>query len=90
MIGHDLRQSLQVIQSTYALLRARPQDTLWQTWVSRGEREVVELIEQFNCFVDAFCLAEQANVLEFVPIGLGPIFSQLQRENREVWARKRG
>ena len=59
MMGHDLRQSLQVIQGTYALLRSRLGAMPQQAWLDRGERAVTKLTEQLNCLVDAFYLAER-------------------------------
>src|SRR5580698_10348718 len=77
MLGHDLRQSLQVIQGTYALLRSRLEQMPQQAWLDRGERAATKLTEQLNCMVDAFYLAERANALEIIPVGLGPLFWQL-------------
>jgi two-component system phosphate regulon sensor histidine kinase PhoR len=71
MIGHDLRQSLHVIQGTYALLRSRLDDLPQHAWLDRGERAVSKLTEQFNCLVDAFYLAERADALEMSSIRLG-------------------
>src|ERR1700730_12905420 len=58
MMGHDLRQSLHVIQGTYALLRSRLKDMPHQAFLDRGERAVTKLTEQLDCLVDAFFLAE--------------------------------
>src|ERR1700709_2396772 len=64
MLGHDLRQPLQVIQVTYALLRSGIGQMPQQAWLDRGERAVTKLTEQLNSLVDAFYLAERANALE--------------------------
>ncbi|MDB5500766.1 MAG: hypothetical protein JWR89_668 [Tardiphaga sp.] len=84
MIGHDLRQSLQVIQGTYSLLRSRQEQMPQQAWLDRGERAVTKLTEQLNCLVDAFYLAERANALEVSPVGLGPVFWRLRHENEDA------
>lgn len=84
MIGHDLRQSLQVIQGTYSLLRSRQEQMPQQAWLDRGERAVTKLTEQLNCLVDAFYLAERANALEVSPVGLGPLFWRLRHENEDA------
>ena len=76
MMGHDLRQSLQVIQGTYSLLRSRQEEMPQQAWLDRGE--------QLNCLVDAFYLAERANALEVSPVGLGPLFWRLRHENEDA------
>ena len=66
MLGHDLRQSLHVIQGTYALLRSRMEEMPQQAWLDRGERAATKLTEQLNCLVDAFYLAEHDNALEAI------------------------
>jgi two-component system, OmpR family, phosphate regulon sensor histidine kinase PhoR len=84
MLGHDLRQSLQIIQGTYSLLRSRLEEMPQQVWLDRGERAVTKLSEQLNCLVDAFYLAERANALEVSAVGLGPLFWRLQHENEDA------
>src|SRR3984893_11859697 len=84
MLGHDLRQSLQVIQGTYSLLRSRLEEMPQQASLDRGERAVSKLTEQLNCLVDAFYLAERANALEVSPVGLGPLFWRLRHENEDA------
>src|SRR5450432_3936019 len=84
MLGHDLRQSLQVIQGTYALLRSRLEEMPQQVWLDRGERAVAKLTEQLNCLVDAYYLAERANALEASSVGLGPLFWRLRHENEDA------
>ena len=84
MLGHDLRQSLQVIQGTYALLRSRLEQMPQQAWLDRGERAVTKLTEQLNCLVDAFYLAERANALEVSTVGLGPLLWRLRHENEDA------
>jgi two-component system phosphate regulon sensor histidine kinase PhoR len=84
MLGHDLRQSLQVIQGTYALLRSRLEEMPQQAWLDRGERAAINLTEQLNCLVDAFYLAERDNTLEVSSVGLGPLFWRLLNENEDA------
>jgi two-component system, OmpR family, phosphate regulon sensor histidine kinase PhoR len=83
-MGHDLRQSLHVIQGTYALLRSRLQEMPQRAWLDRGERAATKLTEQLNCLVDAFYLAEHVNALEVSSVGLGPLFWQLRHENEDA------
>jgi two-component system, OmpR family, phosphate regulon sensor histidine kinase PhoR len=84
MLGHDLRQSLHVIQGTYSLLRSRLEEMPQQAWLDRGERAVSKLTEQLNCMVDAFYLAERTDALEVSAVGLGPLFWQLRHENEDT------
>jgi two-component system, OmpR family, phosphate regulon sensor histidine kinase PhoR len=83
MMGHDLRQSLQVIQGTYALLRTRSEAMPQQAWLDRGERAVRKLTEQLDCMVDAFYLAERADKLEVSSVALGPLFWRLRHDNED-------
>jgi signal transduction histidine kinase len=84
MMGHDLRQSLQIIQGTYALLRSRPEILPEQAWLDRGERAVRKLAEQLDCMVDAFYLAERANALEVSSVALAPLFWRLRHDNEDA------
>jgi two-component system phosphate regulon sensor histidine kinase PhoR len=84
MLGHDLRQSLHIIQGTYSLLRSRLEEMPQQAWLDRGERAVTKLTEQLNCLVDAFYLAERTNALEVSSVGLGPLFWRLRHENEDA------
>ena len=84
MMGHDLRQSLQIIQGTYALLRSRPEILPEQAWLDRGERAVRKLAEQLDCMVDAFSLAERANALEVSSVALAPLFWRLRHDNEDA------
>ena len=84
MLGHDLRQSLQVIQGSYALLRSRVEEMPQQVWLDRGERAVTKLTEQLDCLVDAFYLAERDNALEVFSVALGPLFWRLRHENEDA------
>jgi two-component system, OmpR family, phosphate regulon sensor histidine kinase PhoR len=89
MMGHDLRQSLQIISGTYALLRARPNAMPQPTWLDRGERAVERLTEQLNRLVDAFYLAERASGLQVSSVALAPLFWRLRSES-EGTALQRG
>lgn len=84
MMGHDLRQSLHVIQGTYALLRSRMDNIPQRVWLDRGERAVMKLTEQLNCLVDAFYLAERTKGLEISTVGLEPLFWRLRHENEDA------
>ena len=84
MLGHDLRQSLHIIQGTYSLLRTRAEAMPQQAWLDRGERAVTKLTEQFNCLVDAFYLAERADEVELCPVGLGALLWRLRHENEDA------
>jgi two-component system, OmpR family, phosphate regulon sensor histidine kinase PhoR len=84
MLGHDLRQSLQIIQGTYALLRSCLNEMPQQAWLDRGELAITKLAEQLDCLVDAFYLAERDHTLEFSSVRLGPLFWRLRHENEDA------
>ena len=84
MMGHDLRQSLHVIQGTYSLLRTGLPAMPQQIWLDRGERALTKLTDQFNCLVDAFYLAERSNELEVSNIALAPMFWRLRHDNEDA------
>jgi two-component system phosphate regulon sensor histidine kinase PhoR len=89
LMGHDLRQPLQIIRGTYELLRSGLDEMPQRGWLDRGEKALERLTEQLNCVVQAFYLAEQSNVLEIAPVPLRPLFLRLQHEN-ETTAQKGG
>jgi two-component system, OmpR family, phosphate regulon sensor histidine kinase PhoR len=84
MLGHDLRQSLQVIQGTYELLRTRLEEMPQQAWLDRGELAVTKLTEQLDCMVDAFYLAERDNAFELSSVELRSLFWRLRQENEDA------
>ena len=89
IMGHDLRQHLQIILSTYGLLRCRLENLPQQAWIDRGERAARKLTEQLNYLIGAFYLAERSETMEVSPVRLGPLFWHLQQEN-EYAAIQRG
>jgi signal transduction histidine kinase len=84
MMGHDLRQSLHIIQGTYSLLRSRLDASPQRLWLDRGERAVGKITEQLNCLVDAFYLAERSDELEISDIALAAMFWRLRHENEDA------
>jgi signal transduction histidine kinase len=50
MIGHDLRQTLQTIQGTYALLRSRPEVLSEQGYALGHRIEVRSIVRQGSLF----------------------------------------
>jgi two-component system, OmpR family, phosphate regulon sensor histidine kinase PhoR len=84
MMGHDLRQSLHIIEGTYSLLRSRIEAVPQQVWLDRGERALRKLTDQLDCLVDAFYLAERSNGLEISDVALAPMFWRLRHENEDA------
>jgi two-component system, OmpR family, phosphate regulon sensor histidine kinase PhoR len=81
MAGHDLRQPLQVIQSTYELLRNRTRGESEQAWLDCGERAIGRLAEQLNRLLDALRLYEYTKTMEVSSVALAPLLWGLRDEN---------
>jgi two-component system, OmpR family, phosphate regulon sensor histidine kinase PhoR len=88
MAGHDLRQPLQTIQSTYDLLRARGCSRSDQVLLERGEAAIGRLTEQFDRLLDAARVHEYAKRMEFSPVALAPLFWRLVHENEDAALRR--
>jgi two-component system, OmpR family, phosphate regulon sensor histidine kinase PhoR len=88
MIGHDLRQSVQIIKSTYTLLKPRLNAAPHRAWIDRGEWAVENLTDLFDRLVDVFYLAECASTPEVAPVALAPMFRRLQNENKGFSVRR--
>jgi two-component system, OmpR family, phosphate regulon sensor histidine kinase PhoR len=84
MAGHDLRQPLQIIQSTYELLRNRTRGESEQAWLDCGERAIGRLSEQLNRLLDAIRLYEFTKTMEVSSVALAPLLWRLGKENKEA------
>jgi two-component system, OmpR family, phosphate regulon sensor histidine kinase PhoR len=89
MAAHDLRQPLQVIQSTYEWLSGRFDDDVERMRLQRGERAVSRLAEQLDRLAAALRLYEQTTTMKLSPVPLAPIFDGVRTENAEL-ARQKG
>jgi len=83
MAAHDLRQPLQVIQSTYEWLSGRFDDDVERMRLQRGERAVSRLGEQLDRLAAALRLYEQTTSMKLSPVPLAPIFDGVRTENVE-------
>jgi signal transduction histidine kinase len=88
MAGHDLRQPLQIIQSTYELLQTRVRTESEQTWLEHGQRAISGLTEQLDRLVDALRLYEHTKTMEIAPVAMAPLLWRLCRENENKALRK--
>jgi signal transduction histidine kinase len=88
MASHDLRQPLQIIQSTYELLRTRPCGKSEQRLLEVGEQAVGRLTEQLNCLSGAIHLHEHTKGMELSSVSLAPLFWQLRKENEDAALRR--
>jgi two-component system, OmpR family, phosphate regulon sensor histidine kinase PhoR len=88
MAGHDLRQPLQIIQSTYELLRNRACSTSEKVWLDTGERAVGRLLEQLDRLLDAVRLYEYTRTMDTSRVALAPLFWRLCNENEDAALRR--
>jgi two-component system, OmpR family, phosphate regulon sensor histidine kinase PhoR len=81
MAGHDLRQPLQVIQSTYDMLRTQVRGKSEHDWLETGEQAIIRLTEQLDRLLDALRLYEYTKTLEISSVALAPLFWLLCSES---------
>ena len=86
MAAHDLRQPLQVLQSTYEWLDRHVGSAIGQAQLARGQRAIESLKEQLDRLVGAIRIQEQMSHMELWPVPLQPILSAIAFENREFAA----
>ena len=89
MAAHDLRQPLQVIQSTYEWLSGRFDAEAERMRLQRGERAVARLAEQLDRLAAALRLYQHTTTMELSPVPLAPLFDGVGAENVE-FARQKG
>ena len=84
MAGHDLRQPLQIIQSTYDMLRTRLRSGSEQIWLETGEQAITSLTEQLDRLLDALRLYEYTKTIEITSVALAPLFWRLCSESEDA------
>jgi two-component system, OmpR family, phosphate regulon sensor histidine kinase PhoR len=89
MAGHDLRQPLQVIQSTYEWLSGRLDADAEKAWLRRGELAATMLTEQLDRLVDGVRLYDHTAKMKLAPVSLAPLFDCVRNESVEL-ARQKG
>jgi two-component system phosphate regulon sensor histidine kinase PhoR len=89
MAGHDLRQPLQIIQSSHDLLgvgiRTKSEQDLLQT----GQHAIDRLNGQLDQLLGALRLCEHSREPELSPVALESLFRQAYYENEESALQKR-
>ena len=83
MAGHDLRQPLQVIISSYELLSQRVDKDLARECLDRGQSAITQLIEQLESPRQRPAPAWTRVRHRGAPVALGPIFAALERDQRD-------
>jgi two-component system, OmpR family, phosphate regulon sensor histidine kinase PhoR len=86
--GHDLRQPLQSIMSTYEWLARRLDTSSEQEYLRRGTFAITRLSEQLDLLIEALRLHERSANIQAAPVALAPIFTRLCRDSEELANRK--
>ena len=84
MAGHDLRQPLQVIQSTYEWLGSRVATIPEKERLERGERAITRLTEQLDRLIGALHLHEHSKSITVSPVVLAPLFRRIEHDSIHV------
>jgi two-component system, OmpR family, phosphate regulon sensor histidine kinase PhoR len=88
MAGHDLRQPLQIIQSTYEWLSGRLAADAEKAWLRRGELAATMLTQQLDHLVDGVRLHDQSTKMTFAPVPLAPLLDRVRNEGVELTRKK--
>ena len=80
MAGHDLRQPLQVIQSTYDWFELGAGSPNEKALLKRGERALARITEQLDRLIGALRLHEHMREIEVAPVVLFPALLKLSMD----------
>ena len=80
MAGHDLRQPLQVIQSTYDWFELGAGTPSEKALLKRGERALARITEQLDRLIGALRLHEHMREIEVSRVALFPALLKLARD----------
>jgi signal transduction histidine kinase len=83
MAGHDLRQPLQIIQSTHDRLGIGIRTKSEQDLLQRGQHAIDRLSGQLGQLLGALRLSEHSREAKLSPVALEPLFRQACHENEE-------
>jgi two-component system phosphate regulon sensor histidine kinase PhoR len=88
MAGHDLRQYLQIILSTFGRLSAHTMDDIDRKRIARGQHAVMQIAEQLHQLVTALHIHQKSSQIVLVPVRLSSLFSAIQRDVSELASEK--
>ncbi len=74
MAGHDLRQNLQIILSTYGWLSARAASDVERECIASGQHAVMQMAEQLHQLVTALHIHQNSSQIALIPGRPGPCF----------------
>src|SRR5467141_3041665 len=81
MAGHDLRQPLQIIQSSHELLGIGLRTKSEQRLLQKGQHAINRLNGQLDQLLGAVRLYEHSKGAKLSPVALEPLFRQARHEN---------
>jgi two-component system phosphate regulon sensor histidine kinase PhoR len=88
MAGHDLRQPLQIIQSTHERLGIGIRTKSEQDLLQRGQHAIDRVNRQLDQLLGALRLYEQSKEAKLSPVALDPLFRQACHENEKSASQK--
>jgi two-component system phosphate regulon sensor histidine kinase PhoR len=88
MAGHDVRQHLQIILSTFGWFSARTADDIDRKRIAGGQHAVMQIAEQLHQLVTALHIHQKSSQLVLVPVRLSSQFSAVQRDVSEFASEK--
>src|SRR5260370_35979748 len=84
MAGHDFRQPLQVMLSSYDWLSRRLATPSEKEYLRRGELALAQFTKQLDLLVDAVRLHQQAATIEPAPVWLSPMLTPLTPHHEQM------
>jgi two-component system, OmpR family, phosphate regulon sensor histidine kinase PhoR len=88
MAGHDVRQHLQIILSTFGWLSARTAADIDRKRIAGGQHAVTQIAEQLHQLVTALHIHQKSSQLVLVPVRLSSQFLAVQRDVSEFASEK--
>jgi len=90
MAGHDLRQNLQIILSTYGWLSARATSDVERECIASGQHAAMQMAEQLHQLATALHIIHQnSSQIALTPVRLGPLISAVDQDAANFAAERR-
>ena len=85
MAGHDLRQNLQIILSTYGWLSARATSDVERECIASGQHAAMQMAEQLHQLATALHIIHQnSSQIALTPVRLGPLISAVDQDAARI------
>lgn len=86
MAGHDLRQPLQILQSTHEWFDHHLAHGEAKAQLKRSERAIANITDQLDRLISALRVHEQASRMRLSEVPLAPLLKSIASENRDTAA----